>query len=94
MQFTGGNIAVQISWIAVGGKSGTKTVTGSDSATWIPKTGLIRASFTNLANSTKATYGSVIFQGSGGLSHLLLAPGAVLESASVPVPDAGVIARR
>ena len=94
VQFTGGNIAVQISWIAVGGKSGTQTVTGSDSATWIPKTGLIRASFTNLANSTKATYGSVIFQGSGGLSHLLLAPGAVLESASVPVPDAGVIARR
>jgi len=94
VQFTGANISVQVSWIAVTGKSGSQTIAGTDSATWQPKTGLIRATFNNLANSDKSTYGSVIFQGSGGLSHLLLAPGAVLESASIPVPDAGVIARR
>ena len=93
-QFTGGNIAVQISWITINGKSGSQTISGTDSATWTPKMGLIRATFNNLAGADKNTYGSIIFQGSGGLSHLLLAPGAILESASVPVPDAGVIARR
>jgi hypothetical protein len=94
VEFFGSNISVGISWVSSSGKSANQRITGTDWATWRPKSGLNRATFSILGSGSKNVYGSVLFQSPGGLSHLLLAPGSVLESATIPLPDAGVIARR
>lgn len=87
--FQGDLVTVGISWIDINGKSGTTTVSGQDFVSWVPKTALRRATFTNFSHCI----GGILFQGNGQISNLPIVPGAILESASVPEADSRILSR-
>ena len=93
VMFQGKNIEVEVKWTATNRKVYSKTIRGNkenDIASWTPKSGVIRASFTS---KNEEIYAGIIFKEKRGLSHLPLAPGAQLESSAIPILDARIISR-
>jgi hypothetical protein len=93
LTFSGKKINVSISATGINGKKITKTITGSNFATWRPPVGLNRLQIT--ANK-KGISGGVIFvpdAGGIGSSYIPMNNRANLETASEPIADASVITR-
>jgi hypothetical protein len=93
LTFSGKKINVSISATGINGKKITKTITGSNFATWRPPVGLNRLQIT--ANK-KGISGGVIFvpdAGGIGSSYIPMNNRANLETASEPIADARVITR-
>ncbi len=93
LTFSGKKINVSISATGINGKKITKTITGTNFATWRPPVGLNRLQIT--ANK-KGISGGVIFLPDAdgiGSSYIPMNNGANLETASEPIADASVITR-
>lgn len=93
LTFSGKKINVSISATGINGKKITKTITGSNFATWRPPVGLNRL---QISANKKGISGGVIFlpdAGGIGSSYIPMNNGANLETASEPIADASVITR-
>jgi hypothetical protein len=90
--FSGESINVEISWTAIGGKTGHQRISGNGFAAWASKTPLARVQITT---DQERNYGgmALALKGRPGISYLALTSGAALESSSVPLPNARTINR-
>ena len=93
LTFSGKKINVSISATGINGKKITKTITGSNFATWRPPVGLNRLQIT--ANKKGISGGVIFLPDAGGIgsSYIPMNNGANLETASEPIADASVITR-
>ena len=93
LTFSGKKINVSISATGINGKKITKTITGSNFATWRPPVGLNRLQIT--ANKKGISGGVIFLPNAGGIgsSYIPMNNGANLETASEPIADASVITR-
>ena len=93
LTFSGKKINVSISATGINGEKITKTITGSNFATWRPTVGLNRLQIT--ANKKGISGGVIFLPDAGGIgsSYIPMNNGANLETASEPIADASVITR-
>ena len=93
LTFSSKKINVSISATGINGKKITKTITGSNFATWRPPVGLNRLQIT--ANKKGISGGVIFLPDAGGIgsSYIPMNNGANLETASEPIADASVITR-
>ena len=88
--FQGKNFEVDVTWTDKNKKIKSKTIRGTDQASWRPDKGVSKVEF-RTANSQ--VYAGAIFLEKTGVSYLPLVAGAQLESAAIPSVDASVISR-
>jgi hypothetical protein len=84
LTFVGKSISVRISGRLVSGKSFNQTVSGSDFATWAPKSGVTSIQLSPASGSP--VYVGAIFT-SGGLTYLPISVNATLTNTTLPFND-------
>jgi hypothetical protein len=88
--FQGKNFEVDITWTDTNNKIRSKTIRGTDVASWRPGKGVKSVEF---RTSNSQVVAGAIFREKTGVSYLPLMAGAQLESAAIPTVDAYVITR-